>query len=78
MELFQKLGETVEYLWREKNYDDTDLFVLESLLKDRNAGEMESALKSDYPNDDTTEIAKTLPERTDKIKSAVIFKPLFQ
>ena len=72
------LGENIPNALGIENFDDTDLFVLESLLKDRNAGEMESALKSDYPNDDTTEIAKTLPERAEKIKSAVIFKPLFQ
>ena len=72
------LGENIPNALGIENFDDTDFFVLESLLKDRNAGEMESALKSDYPNDDTTEIAKTLPERAEKIKSAVIFKPLFQ
>lgn len=72
------LGEDVPNALGIENFDDIDLFVLESLLKDRNAGEMESALKTDYPNDDTTEIAKTLPERAEKIKTAVIFKPLFQ
>jgi hypothetical protein len=72
------LGEDVPNALGIENFDDTDLFVLESLLKDRNAEEMETALKADYPNDDTTEIAKTLPERAKKIKEAIIFKPLFQ
>ena len=72
------LGENIPNALGIENFDDIDLFVLESLLKDRNAEEMESALKADYPNDDTTEIAKTLPERAEKIKTAVIFKPLFQ
>ncbi|CAN5654013.1 hypothetical protein BH20ACI4_BH20ACI4_03190 [soil metagenome] len=72
------LGEEVPNALGIENFDDIDLFVLESLLKDRNAEEMESSLKSDYPNDDVTEIAETLPERAEKIKSAVIFKPLFQ
>lgn len=72
------LGEDVPNALGIENFDDVDLFVLESLLKDRNAEEMEGALKSDYPNDDVSEIAKTLPERAEKIKTAVIFKPLFQ
>ena len=72
------LGEEVPNALGIENFDDVDLFVLESLLKDRNIEEMETALKADYPNDDVTEIAKTLPERAEKIKSAAIFKPLFQ
>lgn len=72
------LGENIPNALGIENFGDIDLFVLESLLKERDFNEMESALKSDYPNDDTTEIAKTLPERASKIKDAIIFNPLFQ
>ena len=71
------LGENIPNALGIENFDDIDLFVLESLLKDRNAEEMKDALKADYPNDDTTEIAETLSDRSKKIKSAIIFKPLF-
>lgn len=72
------LGENVPNALGIENFDDVDLFVLESLLKDRSPEEMNHALKSDYPNDDVTEIAKTLPERAERIKTSVIFKPLFR
>ncbi len=59
------------------DFDQIDLFVLEMLLKDKNPEEMKEALKSEYPNEDTENIAEKLPEKTDKIRNAVIFKPLF-
>ena len=43
------LGENIPNALGIENFDDTDLFVLESLLKDRNAEEMESALKVGLP-----------------------------
>jgi hypothetical protein len=60
-----------------EDFDDFDLFVLESLLKDRGEAEMREALKNEYPNDDTNELAKSLAERIEKIRQAIIFQPLF-
>lgn len=71
------LGENIPNALGIENFDDIDSFVLESLLKDKNLDEMKTALQIDYPNDDISAVAETLPERTEKIKSAAIFKPLF-
>ncbi len=59
------------------DFDDFDLFVLESLLKDRGEAEMREALKIEYPNENTDELAEGLAERSEKIRQAVIFQPLF-
>lgn len=71
------LGENIPNALGIENFDDVDLFVLESLLKDRNEDGMKAVLQGDYPNDDISAVAETLPERAKKIKSAAIFKPLF-
>ena len=72
------LGENIPNALGIENFDDIDLFVLESLLKDRNEDEMRESLQADYPNDDISKVAETFAERTGKIKNAVIFKPLFK
>jgi hypothetical protein len=59
------------------DFDDFDLFVLESLLKDRTEEEMPEALKNEYPNENTDELAKSLAERSEKIRQSIIFQPLF-
>ncbi len=59
------------------DFDDFDSFVLESLLKDRTEEEMREALKNEYPNENTDELAKSLMERSEKIRQAIIFQPLF-
>lgn len=59
------------------DFDDFDLFVLESLLKDRTEEEMREALKNEYPNENTDELAKSLAERSEKIRQSIIFQPLF-
>lgn len=59
-----------------KDFDDFDMFVLESLLKDRNEDQMCEALKTEYPQENTDELAKSLAERSEKIRQAVIFQPL--
>jgi hypothetical protein len=59
------------------DFGDFDLFVLESLLKDRTEEEMREALKTEYQNENTDELAKKLVERSEKIRQAIIFQPLF-
>lgn len=59
------------------DFGDFDLFVLESLLKDRTEEEMREALKNEYQNENTDELAEKLAERSEKIRRAIIFQPLF-
>ncbi len=58
-------------------FNDFDLFVLESLLKDRSEEEMREALKNEYPDENTDQLATSLAERSEKIREAIIFQPLF-
>jgi hypothetical protein len=71
------LGENVPNALGIENFDDIDLLVFEWLLKDKNIDEMKAALQSDFPNEDVSAVAETIPDRTEKIKSAGIFKPFF-
>lgn len=71
------LGESVPNALGIENFDDIDLLVFEWLLKDKNIDEMKVALQSDFPNEDVYAVAETIPDRTEKIKCAGIFKPFF-
>ncbi|MDQ3800183.1 MAG: hypothetical protein M3384_12080 [Acidobacteriota bacterium] len=59
-----------------EDFDDMDLFVLESLLKDRTEAEMLETLQTDYGTPATEETARNLAAKTEKIRHAVIFEPL--
>jgi len=59
-----------------EDFDDLDLFVLESLLKNRSEAEMLEALQTDYGTEATEEAARNLAARAEKIRRAVIFEPL--
>ncbi|HEX8251190.1 MAG TPA: hypothetical protein VF599_23660 [Pyrinomonadaceae bacterium] len=59
-----------------EDFDDMDLFVLESLLKDRSEAEMREALQTDYGTEATEETARNLSAKAEKIRQAVIFEPL--
>ena len=59
------------------DFGDFDLFILESLLKDKTEAEMREALKTEYQNENTDELAKKLGERSEIIRQAIIFQPLF-
>lgn len=71
------LGENVPNALGIENFDDIDLFVFEWLLQNQSLDEMKDSLQSNFPNDDVSAVAETIPERTEKIKSAGIFKPFF-
>lgn len=59
-----------------EDFDDLDLFVLESLLKNRTQNEMLEALQTDYGTAATEETVRNLAAKTEKIRQAVIFEPL--
>lgn len=59
------------------DFNDFDMFVLESLLKERSEEEMREALKNEYPDENTDELAKSLSARSEKIRQGLIFQPLF-
>ncbi|HEX8738278.1 MAG TPA: hypothetical protein VF721_23285 [Pyrinomonadaceae bacterium] len=59
-----------------EDFDDLDLFVLESLLKDRTEAEMLEALQTDYGTEVTEEATRNLAAKAEKIRQAVIFEPL--
>lgn len=59
-----------------EDFDDMDLFVLESLLKDRSEAEMLEALQTDYGTEATGETSRNLSAKAEKIRQAVIFEPL--
>jgi hypothetical protein len=59
------------------DFGDFDLFVLESLLRNKTEEEMRAALKTEYQNENTDELAEKLAERSEKIRQAIIFQPLF-
>jgi len=59
-----------------EDFDDMDLFVLESLLKNRSEAEMLEALQTDYGTEATPETARNLSAKAEKIRRAVIFEPL--
>lgn len=61
-----------------EDFDDMDLFVLESLLKNRTEAETLEALQTDYGTPATGETARNLAAKAEKIRQAVIFEPLLR
>jgi hypothetical protein len=61
-----------------EDFDDLDLFALESLLKNRTEEEMRESLQNEYGTAATDETAQKLSAKTEKIRSAVIFEPLLK
>jgi hypothetical protein len=59
-----------------EDFDDMDLFVLESLLKNRSETEMLETLESDYGTVASEETASYISVKAEKIRRAVIFEPL--
>jgi hypothetical protein len=59
-----------------EDFDDLDLFVLESLLKNRSEAEMLEALQTDYGTAATEATTQNLAAKAEKIRQAVIFEPL--
>ena len=59
------------------DFDDFDIFILESMLRDRTEDETREALKNEYPNENTDGLAENIAERIAKIRQATIFQPLF-
>lgn len=59
-----------------ENFDDFDLFILECFLKGMSDKEIEQALDSEYPPENTKELLKNIEERKEKIRNAPIFYPL--
>lgn len=55
-----------------KDFDDTDLFILENLLQDKPEAEIGQTLETEYGAANL----ENLPERIEKIKKSVIFQPL--
>jgi hypothetical protein len=60
-----------------ENFGAFDLFVLENLLRDKSIDEMKAAMSNDYPADQADGLIAALPEKIERINSAVIFEPLF-
>lgn len=59
-----------------ENFNDFDLFILECFLKGMSDKEIEQALDSEYPPENTKELLKNIEERKEKIRNAPIFYPL--
>jgi hypothetical protein len=59
-----------------EDFDDMDLFVLESLLKDRSETEMLKTLETEYGTETNEETRQNLAAKAEKIRQAVIFEPL--
>lgn len=66
------IGEKVPNALGIADFDDTDLFVLESLLQDKSPEEMRSILETDYGAENLDDLAA----RIEKIRKSVIFQPL--
>lgn len=56
------------------DFDDTDLFVLENLLQEKSAAEIQTVLENEYGAANLENLA----ERIEKIQKSVIFQPLLQ
>jgi len=46
-------------------------------LRDKSIDEMKAAMSNDYPADQADGLIAALPEKIERINSAVIFEPLF-
>ena len=68
------LGQNIPNALGIVDFDDTDLLILENLLQDKSADEMQTILTAEY-NAGTIE---NLPERIEKLQKAIILQPLLK
>ncbi|HVE56953.1 MAG TPA: hypothetical protein VNB22_08995 [Pyrinomonadaceae bacterium] len=68
------LGENIPNALGINDFDDTDLFILENLLQDRQRDEIQTILETEYGSGKIENLA----ERIEKLQKAVIFQPLLQ
>ncbi len=66
------LGQNIPNALGIADFDDTDLLILENLLQDKTAGEIQTILETDYGSGKVENLA----ERIEKLRNAVIFQPL--
>jgi hypothetical protein len=59
------------------DFDNFDLFALETILKDLSEAETREKLQTEYGMEPTAEVMRNLAAKTEKIRQAVIFEPLF-
>ncbi|MGI8639759.1 MAG: hypothetical protein ACR2MG_07370 [Pyrinomonadaceae bacterium] len=59
------------------DFGDLDLFILESMLKNRSDEETRKALQTEYGMNDVETLQQSLTDKSEKIKQSVIFQPLF-
>jgi len=68
------LGENIPNALGIADFDDTDLFILENLLQDKETDEIQTILETEYGSGKI----ENLGERIEKLQKAVIFQPLLQ
>jgi len=68
------LGENTPNALGIKDFDDTDLSILENLLQDKQADEIQTILETEYGSDKL----ENFPERIEKLQNSVIFQPLLK
>ncbi len=68
------LGQNIPNALGIENFDDTDLLVLENLLQDKSANEIQTILANEY----NTGVVENLSERIEKLQKAVILQPLLK
>ena len=66
------LGQNIPNALGIADFDDTDLLILENLLQDKPADEIQTILETDYGSGKVENLA----ERIEKLRNAVIFQPL--
>jgi hypothetical protein len=68
------LGQNIPNALGIADFDDTDLSILENLLQDKTAGEIQTILETDYGSGKVENLA----ERIEKLQKSIIFQPLLQ
>jgi hypothetical protein len=68
------LGENIPNALGIVDFDDTDLFILENLLQDKQQDEIQTILENEYGSGKIENLA----ERIEKLQNSVIFQPLLQ
>ncbi len=68
------LGENIPNALGIADFDDTDLFILENLLQDKQTDEIQTMLETEYGS----EKLENFPERLEKLQKSVIFQPLLK
>jgi hypothetical protein len=68
------LGEKIPNALGIADFDDTDLAILENLLKDKSPDEIQTILETEYGSGKV----ENLSQRIEKLQNAVIFQPLLQ